>query len=432
MNKRLHSIVRSELMRNSAKLLSANIVAQAIGLLVYPILTRIYAPEDFGLLNLFLSIGGVLVLFATAEYQYAIVLPKEEEKARALVRVCGIILLSITAIALLSVCFSKPIARLFNTPELANWYWLLPLFVLTMGTWNILNYWYIRRKVYGRISGYQVGQSAFSSASKLGLGAMGCLQGGMILSTVFAQLLSGCISIALAWKQHISCLFREPRARLITVLREYRNFPIYALPRSVINMVACQLPVLLLTPIFGTKEIGYWSMGILLAFAPINMINKTIYQVLYQHVTAKVNAEQKISGIFRQFTIGTLCLVIPAFCLLSFFLPALCEWLLGAGWERTGEYIRWMLPWLCGSMLMGSTGFLADVFFKQRVELFWEILMALLRAAGILAGIWTHDFAIAVIGYAIGSAIAVFTRYIWMLTLVGRYDKSLTDKDQWL
>ncbi len=74
----IRKIVTSELTRNSAKLLSANVVAQAIGLLVYPILTRLYSPEDFGLLNLFLSIGGVLALLSTAEYQYAIVVPKTE------------------------------------------------------------------------------------------------------------------------------------------------------------------------------------------------------------------------------------------------------------------------------------------------------------------------------------------------------------------
>ena len=52
-------LIQSAGARNFAKLLSANVVAQAIGLLVYPVLTRLYAPDDFGLLNLFLSIGGI-------------------------------------------------------------------------------------------------------------------------------------------------------------------------------------------------------------------------------------------------------------------------------------------------------------------------------------------------------------------------------------
>ena len=423
MKERIRKIAHSELVRNSAKLLSANVIAQAIGLLVYPILTRLYSPEDFGLLNLFLSIGGVLVLLSTAEYQYAIVLPKKDEDARGLVHICGFLLLITTGIVLLSVPFSKPIAHLFNTPELANWYWLMPLFVLAMGLWNILNYWYIRRKVYSRISGYQMGQSILSASGKLGWGTIGYLQGGMILSIVLAPMLSMLISLALAWKKHIRCLFVNPRVRLNALLKRYQNFPIYSLPRSVINMVAGQLPVLLLTPFFGTREIGFWSMAILLAFSPISMITRAIYQVLYQHVTVKVNTKQKITNIFRQFTISVLCITVPCFCVLYFFLPQLCQWLLGNEWSITGEYIRWMLPWLCCNILTSSIGFLYDIFFKQKKALLFEILMAVLRTIGVLCGILTRNFETAVAGYALGSAIAVLIQYLWLFSLVKHYDQ---------
>ena len=426
MKERIRKIAHSELVRNSAKLLTANVVAQAIGLLVYPILTRLYSPEDFGLLNLFLSIGGVLVLLSTAEYQYAIVLPKKDDDARGLVHICGFLLLITTGIVLLSVPFSKPIAHLFNTPELANWYWLMPLFVLAMGLWNILNYWYIRRKAYSRISGYQMGQSILSASGKLGLGTIGYLQGGMILSIVLAPMLSMLISLALAWKKHIRCLFVNPRVSLNALLKLYRNFPVYSLPRSVINMVAGQLPVLLLTPFFGTREIGFWSMAIILAFSPISMISKALYQVLFQNITDKVNNKQPIGSIFVRFTYLILAFAIPAFLILYFFLPDICHYLLGKDWEITGEYIRWMLPWLCCSLLTASVCFLSDVFAKQRIGLWFEILIAVLRTIGVLAGILTNRFYVAVVGYAICSAIAILAQYLWLYSLVRKYDSHIS------
>ena len=82
------TLIKSSGVRNFAKLFSASVVAQVIGLLVYPILSRMYSPEDFGLLNLFLSIGGVITLLSTAEYYNAIVLPKEEEEGITVVRIC--------------------------------------------------------------------------------------------------------------------------------------------------------------------------------------------------------------------------------------------------------------------------------------------------------------------------------------------------------
>ena len=132
-------LMKSTGVRNFAKLLSANVVAQVIGLVVYPILTRMYAPEDFGLLNLFLSIGAVLIILSTAEYYYAIVLPKEEREAENVFFVGGLWLVAITVLIALSVVFARPISMWFKSPNLASYYWMMPLYVFAMGAWNLLN-----------------------------------------------------------------------------------------------------------------------------------------------------------------------------------------------------------------------------------------------------------------------------------------------------
>ena len=141
---KLHNFISSANVRNVGKLLSANVVAQVIGLIVYPILTRMYAPEDFGLMNLFVSISGILVILSTAEYYNAIVLPKKDSEGVWVAYLCTCILLFVVGITGISVFFSEQIAQLFNTPDLANYYWLLPISILISGGWNILNYWYIR------------------------------------------------------------------------------------------------------------------------------------------------------------------------------------------------------------------------------------------------------------------------------------------------
>ena len=117
----LRTLLKSSGVRNFTKLLSANVVAQVIGLVVYPILTRMYAPEDFGLLNLFLSIGNVLVVLAVLDYYYAIVLPKEEKDAVALTQTSFFCLLLTVGLVLLSVAFAKPISILFKMPDLTEY-----------------------------------------------------------------------------------------------------------------------------------------------------------------------------------------------------------------------------------------------------------------------------------------------------------------------
>lgn len=422
---KLTDFFHNDIFRNVGKLLSASVIAQVIGLLVYPILTRLYSPDDFGLLTLFLNIGNILVILATAEYHYAIVLPEEEKDARATFHWGFFLLLLMTALVALSAIFSQPIAALFKTPDLARYYWLMPVMVFFLGLWNLLNYWYIRRKEYTRISGYQFSLSILSAGSKLGFGYAGFLSGGMIWSMVLAPVLSSLVSMALAFKRAIRPLFSVDRADALSMARRYRNFPCFTLPRDFVNLLVGQLPVFVLTPCFGSRDVGFWGMAVLLGFAPVSMITKALYQVLYQYATERVHNKKPLMPVMRRFTGWTALLVIPSFSLLFFILPWLTTLLFGAEWAPSGYMIRWMLPWLFTVALTSSTSFLSDVFMKQKVGLYYEILLAVLRVAGVMAGVCCHSFTVAIAGYCIGSALAVGAQYIWLLSLCRTYDRSL-------
>ena len=425
----LSDMLRSSGVRNFAKLLSANVVAQAIGLLVYPILTRIYSPEDFGLLNLFLSIGGVLVIISTAEYYNAIVLPKEDKEAVGVVHLSLLLLLAMVLLTGISVLFSESIAGIFETPALAKYYWLMPIMVFVLGAWNILNYWYIRKSFYNRISGYQLSNSLLASVLKIGLGRCNILQGGLIYSGVFAPLFSLILSVIFSWNLGIKELFSNASQNLRQIAGKYRNFPCYSFPKSLINVLAGQSPVLLLTPVFGTEAIGLWGMALLFGFTPINLISKSLFQVLYQETVMRVNANQMIGIFFKRFTISVLLGGGALFGLLFVFITDIIPFLLGDEWVACGSYIRWMLPWLLCSLLTSSTGFLADIFFKQGIGFCFELLTVILRIIGVALGIWQKDFSVAIIGYTVGSAIAVLAQFIWLMTLVKTYDQQVQKQE---
>lgn len=421
----LQEIYYSSTMRNFAKLFSANVVAQLVGLLLYPVLTRIYSPEDFGLLNLFLSIGGILALFSTAEYQYAIVLPKEEYKVKGITQVGFLVLFSVTAIVLLSVPFSKPIATLFKAPELASWYGLMPLYVLFSGGWVLLNFYYTRQKAFGRISAYQVSQSVLNAGAKLGFGLGHCLRGGLILSTVFSAMVAVCVSVVRSWRNGLKDLFRVDTSVCCAVAREYANFPKYSLPKALVNNVSSSLPAFLLTPFFGLTELGFWAMAFTLAFRPVNMVATSFYQVLFQNVADKVNKDESIRPLILRFLKRTWVVIVPCFVCLYFVLPWLTEWLLGGTqWRATGEYIRLMLPWFACNVVGAALEFVVDVFRKQRMSLYIEVASVCLRLLGLLVGVWLQSFYYAVLGYCVASALVNLSQIVWYVCLVGNYERN--------
>ena len=420
------NIFRSPMVRNAGKLLSANVIAQAIGILVYPLLTRMYAPEDFALLSLFTSIAGVLVLVATAEYQYAIVLPKSDEHARALAHVCALLLLAMTALICLSLPFAAPIAAMFKAPALATYWWMMPLSVLGLGLWNILNYWYIRRRAFTRASGYQITQSVFSASGKIGLGALGWLQGGMVVAPVFAPLLSLLINGALAWRKYLSELLHPCRCDMRFVAREYANFPKFNLPRALVNSVGLALPVWLLTPHFGLAEVGQLSLAMMAAFVPLNIIARACYQVLYQRVAELVQRRQSIARVLWRFSLWMAVAFLIGLTAVYIFVPQLVTFIFGAEWLEAADIIRALYPYIVLTPICGSVCFLSDVFAKQKTALWMETGYVAALALALLVGIHTKDFIRTVALFAWVRCAYLAVQLLWYVALSRNYNRTLS------
>lgn len=67
--------------KDSMILMTGTALSMGISLLSSPILSRLYNPNQFGLLTTFTSVYSVLLIAATCRYELAILLPKEEQEA---------------------------------------------------------------------------------------------------------------------------------------------------------------------------------------------------------------------------------------------------------------------------------------------------------------------------------------------------------------
>ena len=77
--KQAHSaFFKSEFNFNVFTLMVGSTLAQAIPIAITPILTRLYTPEDFGVLALFIAITSILGSVVNGRYEQAIILPKKE------------------------------------------------------------------------------------------------------------------------------------------------------------------------------------------------------------------------------------------------------------------------------------------------------------------------------------------------------------------
>lgn len=78
-------------------------IAQGIAFLAAPVLSRYYEPEDFTVFALFSATAAILSVVATARYELAIPLPKEDKDAKSLLRLSLLISLIVATITMIGV-----------------------------------------------------------------------------------------------------------------------------------------------------------------------------------------------------------------------------------------------------------------------------------------------------------------------------------------
>jgi len=164
------------------KMATAPLVTQIIGIMLMPIVTRLYTPDAFGGFTVFGSILMPICILATMGYSNSIVVSENDETASNML----IVSLAFTGIiTILSILFwwyiEDLLIRWLKVPELKNYLWMLPVSVLLYGLKTSLLSWNLRNKRFGRISISKISLALTNKGILIGDGSSGFATTGSLL-----------------------------------------------------------------------------------------------------------------------------------------------------------------------------------------------------------------------------------------------------------
>ena len=215
---------------NVLKLVTGSIFAQGLGVLVAPIVTRLFAPEAFGVAALFASISGIIGVVACLRYELSIMLPKPDEEAVNLLGVSLFFVLITTGASAFVMFFAGDVIVYFlNSPELKRYLWLIPISVFVSGIFLPLNYWTSRTKHFGRLSIARVVSASTVQTTKLGLGFAGFISGGVLIcTTILGQIASTVVLVGQIWRDDRHLFMMSIRwKKMIAGMKRHKKFPLY-------------------------------------------------------------------------------------------------------------------------------------------------------------------------------------------------------------
>ena len=150
-------------LKNVITLLSGTVLAQAIPILISPILTRIYSPEEIGVYTIFFSTVNILAILSTARLEQAILIPKHKKDSYNLVRLSLVFSIIVSLFVLLVLLiFKNKIGNFLGLSSLSNWILLIPFTSFFLAAFQTYNYWLNRNDNYLSISKGKVYQGVIT------------------------------------------------------------------------------------------------------------------------------------------------------------------------------------------------------------------------------------------------------------------------------
>lgn len=379
---------------NVLKLVTGSVFAQGLGVLIAPIVARLFAPEAFGVAALFTSIAGIIGVVACLRYQLAIMLPKTDEEAANLLGASLFFVLIITGISVLIIFFAGDvIAGMLNSPELKKFLWLVPVSVFASGIFLALNYWNSRTKQFGHLSIATAISSVVAQTTKLGAGFAGFVSGGILIGTsILGQIVSTFVLGGQIWLDDYRLFKTSIRwEKMIAGLKRHKKFPIYGTWSALLNTASQQLPALLLAFYFSPKIVGFYALGQAVLSMPMGLVGGAVAQVFFQKASEAHNHTGNLSKVVEEVFKRLVSLGIFPILLLTLIGKDLFIVAFGARWAEAGVYMQILGLWIFFQFISSPISTLFAVLEKQHYGLLFNSVLFVTRAASLVVGGMTGD-----------------------------------------
>ena len=406
---------------NVIKLASGSVLAQGLGIVVAPIITRLFAPEAFGVAALFASATGIIGVVACLRYELAIMLPKTDEEAANLFGLSLFFVLIITGISALIVFFTGDvIVNLLNSPELKKYLWLIPVSVFVSGNFLAFNYWNSRTKHFGRLSIARVISSVVAQTTKLGAGLAGFVSGGVLIGTgILGQIVSTFVLGSQIWRDDRHLFKASIRwKKMVAGLKRHKKFPAIDIWGGLLNTTSWQLPALLLSSFFSPIIVGYYALGTAVIRLPMNIIGAAIAQVFYQRVCEAKNKGESaeiVKDLYKRLVaVGLFPMLL--LCLIG---QDLFSVIFGSNWSEAGLYTQILAPWMFFVFISSPLSTLFSVHERQGSALIMHVSIFLTRLISLYIGGVLENVYIALGLFSVSGVFVYGGLAVWNMKLAG-------------
>lgn len=360
----IRKIRGSEFVRSVTTLMTGTIIAQAVAYLVYPLITRIYVEEEIGELGLYTRFVAFIAAVATARYDFAMPITKNEGHAFSLFRLS----LRIAFVCLFSVLIFGMCYALFQPdPDQYFIFVLLSVGSAYATVWiNVGTNWAIRKKEFRSISTQRVINSLSVSGFRLLFGVLNWGAFGLLFGSFVGTLSSSLVFVQKFLRFKKQQTPQKERKRMAVLAKNYRDFPTVNLPHVLVDLGVDWIMAMSIALYYDKGQLGQYSHAFLMMKLPLSIVGQSIGQVFFNRASELVNSGASILPLARKSVMTLLLLSIIPFTIIFLFGDDLFAVVFGEKWRLSGEYAEILVPYLFLNFLISPISSLPLILGRQR------------------------------------------------------------------
>lgn len=412
---------KSDFAKNTLTLTLGTSIAQFFPLIFYPVLSRIFTPEDFGLLATLTSITGILSVLATAKYDQAILIANSKKEAANLVGLTVLLSFAILSVSLVIFQISShQVSIWFNEPELKKWLWVPPLSAFVIILFNCFNEWCVRHKYFTTLSWNKITNSASHTLGKLFFGIVKITGNGLVVGDLIGRTYSAASCIFKAYGKDKEVFLNISVKQFKGLGKKYIDFPKYTLPDQLINSIGVSIPVLFIGAYFNNTEVGFYSMTMQVLSIPLSVVSRSVRDVFRQRANEDYVKYGSCIAIYKKLLIRLSILGIFGTVAVIAILPWLFSFVLGEQWEIAGKYSQILLPMMALNFISMSLSGVFIVVRKMNISMYWQFYYTAITILSMLFGFYVFK---TIIGALICFGVGRSTAYLLYIFLSYKYSK---------
>ena len=418
----------SRFARSVAILASGTAAAQAITMAFSPLITRLYGPEVFGLLGVFVTLISILAPIAALTYPIAIILPKKDSHAMGIAKLAFSIALIVSTITAIVLFFlGDLLLRLVKSDALLDYIMLVPLAMMFAAMLQINQQWLIRKKQFKLTAKIAIAQAFIISSTQAIFGWLNPIPAVLIIIATFSAILHAfmmLIGIKYNPSAQATMLPHDLPEKISQLAKNYKEFVIYRTPQVFMNAVSQSLPILMLASFFGPTASGFYTIGKMVLGMPSTLISKSMGDVFYPRITEAAHKNENLTSLVSRATFALAMIGFIPFAIVIISGPYLFGVVFGSEWVMAGEYARWLAFWFYTMFFTTAIAQTIPVIRQQKLDLIFTVYKVSVRLLSLTAAfIFLKEDYLVVAVFSIVSALVNLQFMFLIFSKIREYDK---------